>query len=565
MNQILYNTSKSSLKTKLLIILLIVFIGLIVCLSTIFSLTNRDNEAIIKNVFISGLDVSNKTKDEAKKIIEKNVEDYQDRKVKLVLDKQEYRVSASEMGFEMTNLDRVLDEAYAYGRDENFVKNNYTILFSNFKNKDIELEYGLDDDIFNDYVDRIISLNESIILDDTYTIEDNKLIIRKGQDGKKIDKENLKELVLAAITGNIARVDVPVVEAESEKLNLSKVYEEVSIKPENARIVSGEKFEIIQEKNGYKFSLDEAKELYNNHEGSGDIVIDLEVVEASIKVEDLDEELYAQTISTYSTPYDESDTSRVKNLVTSTSRCNNVVVMPGEVFSFHQTIGTRTIANGYAMGNSYIGGRVIKTVGGGICQVSSTLYNVVLKADMEIVERKPHGMLVAYAEPSLDATISEGTIDFRFKNTRKYPIKIYAVAENGIVTVSILGLKDPDEPTIELKSIVNETIPYKTIEQNNPSMMKGTTNVIQSPMDGCVSEAHLIKKDKDGNVILESFISSERYAPINEIIDVGTKENTPPPAVIPPDVVEPVIDENPNDVEVQLPPGWDSPENPYAR
>ena len=163
MNQILYNTSKSSFMTKLLIILLITLIGIIVCLSTIFSLTNKDNEAILKNVFVSGVDVSEETKEEAKVLLENKINKYVKKEITLVLDRQEYRIVAEELGFTSENLEAVLDEAYNYGRADNFLKNNYTILFSNFKNKEIALSYALDEKKFNEYMSKIVALNELLL------------------------------------------------------------------------------------------------------------------------------------------------------------------------------------------------------------------------------------------------------------------------------------------------------------------------------------------------------------------------------------------------------------------
>ncbi|MBQ8298569.1 MAG: VanW family protein [Clostridia bacterium] len=570
MNQILYNTSKSSFKTKLLIILLITLIGIIVCLSTIFSLTNKDNEAILKNVFVSGVDVSEETKEEAKVLLENNVNKYTKREITLVLDRQEYRVSAEELGFSPENLEAVLDEAYNYGRSDNFLKNNYTILFSNFKNKEIPLNYILEEDKFSNYMNKIVALNESLVMDDTYVLSGDKLVITKGQDGAKIDMATLEEYIVTAIKNDISRVDIPIIESKSEKVDLDKIYAEISVEPQNATFISGEKFEVIPEKNGYDFDLENAKYVYSNHDGSGEIVIELKTVEPEIKVADLDAELFKDTISTFSTSYDQADTNRVQNLKTASERCNGKILYPGDEFSFHKTIGTRTVANGYAVGNSYAGGKVVTSVGGGICQISSTLYNIVLKADLEILERKPHGMIVAYAEPSLDATISEGSIDFRFKNTRKYPIKIFSEVKNGTVTMSILGLKDADEPTIELKSVVLETTPYTTIKQNDSTMKKGTQKVVQEPENGYVSEAYKIVKDANGNVVSETLITKDRYTPINEIIKVGTKVDRPvtpvtpvtPPVVTEPEVpVTPPVEEEP---DRELPPGWDSPESPYA-
>ena len=185
MNQILYNTSRR--RNKWLVILLIALIVTIVFLSTIFAFTNKDNDKILKNVFVSGVDVSEITKDEAKTLLNNKINEYNRQEVTLVLDKQEYRVSAAELGFEAENLETIIDEAYNYGIADNFLKNNYTILLSNFKNKNLDLTYSLNDELYEEYISRIVAVNDSLVMDDFYVVSGDKLIITKGQDGLKID------------------------------------------------------------------------------------------------------------------------------------------------------------------------------------------------------------------------------------------------------------------------------------------------------------------------------------------------------------------------------------------
>ncbi len=563
MNQILYNTSRR--RNKWLVILLIALIVTIVFLSTIFAFSNKSNDKILKNVFVSGVDVGEVTKDEAQALIKNKINEYSRQEITLVLDRQEYRVSAGELGFEAGNLQEAVEEAYNYGRAESFLKNNYTIMFSNFSNKNINLVYSLNDEMYEEYISRIMAVNDSLVMDDSYVVSGDKLIITKGQDGLKIDKASLESYVVTAVTNGISEVEIPIIESSAEKIDFAKIYDDIVVEPKDAEIVAGENFEIVSEVVGFGFDLEKAKADYEACEDSGDIEILLETIAPAvtvadlIKSEEIQNQLFANTISTFTTPYDVKDTNRVKNLTTAAERCNGTIVYPGEEFSFHKTIGTRTVANGYAVANSYAGGKVVTSVGGGICQISSNLYNVVLKANLEIVERKNHGMIVVYAEPGLDATIAEGSIDFRFKNTRKYPIKIVASVSNGNATVSIMGIKEKDEPTVELKSVILETIKYSTIRQNDSSMMQGTTKQVQKPSDGYVAEAYKVLKDANGNVISEELLHKDRYTPINEIIKVGTKVNTPPPVV-----EEPVTPVEPEEPDRDLPPGWDSPESPYA-
>ena len=196
-----------------------------------------------------------------------------------------------------------------------------------------------------------------------------------------------------------------------------------------------------------------------------------------------------------------------------------------------------------------------------------------MKADLKIVERESHGMLVNYAKPGLDATISEGSIDFKFENTRNYPIRIDTKTENGTVTVEIVGKKEADERIIELESEVVESIPYKTIKVEDSTMLKGTSIVVQTPANGCISKAYKVIKDENGKVISKEMITKDTYVAINQKIRVGTKEDTtkiqPAIELTPiPNTPTPVYPINPTVKPSTTPPreipyGWDSPESPY--
>ena len=159
----------------------------------------------------------------------------------------------------------------------------------------------------------------------------------------------------------------------------------------------------------------------------------------------------------------------------------------------------------------------------------------------------------------------EGAIDFKFVNNRNYPIKIVSTLNNGTVTMSILGIKEEDDPIIELESVVLETLKYETEYQYDSNMLVGKSVELQEPEDGYLSEAYRIEKDENGNVISRTLISKDKYIPTNRIVKIGTKEPTPVVPEVPevpeePDVSEPEPDEPIRD----LPPGWDSPESPYG-
>lgn len=561
MNQILYNASYSARKNRIMIAILVLLIVAVICLSTIFAINNKSNENIIKNVFASGIDISLKSQEDAKEMLESKIKEYGNIKLVLNLGGQDYNIVANDMGFHATNIDAVVTEAYNYGRAGNLVENNYEILFSNFKNKDINLEFDIEDELYSLLIKKLSEASDAVVADDSYEVNENVITITKGQDGQKIDQTVLREYIITAVINQVPRIEVPVSKSTANPINFEELYNTICVEPKNAEVIKGDKFEIKVEEKGLAFDISEAKKLYKETEAGESFEITMTETMPEITVADLDVDLYTNVLATFTTTYDTTEKNRVQNLQTASSRCNDTVINPGEEFSFHKTVGTRTIANGYASAHSYAGGNVVNTVGGGICQISSTLYNIVLKTnDLEIVERKAHGMPVAYAEPGLDATIAEGYIDFRFKNNRDYPIKISSKVENGKVVMSILGLPEENEPIIELKSVKLTTIEAKTITKNDSSMYKGTSKVVQDPVDGCTSEAYRIVKDAEGNVISETLLSKDKYIATDKIIKVGTKVKEP---VVQPPVVDPEPEPEPEPPR-DIPPGWDSPESPYG-
>ena len=179
--------------------------------------------------------------------------------------------------------------------------------------------------------------------------------------------------------------------------------------------------------------------------------VPLKYTPANVTVNDLGQDAFPDQLATTSTVY-VNNANRTTNLRLAANKINGTVLMPGETFSYNTIVGERTIAAGYRNAAIYENGQVVDGLGGGICQVSSTLYNSVLKTNLEIVERTNHMFLTTYSPGGLDATVAYGSLDFKFKNNRSYPIKIAASVENGYCTVQIYGLRTDDDYQIELSS-----------------------------------------------------------------------------------------------------------------
>ena len=202
-------------------------------------------------------------------------------------------------------------------------------------------------------------------------------------------------------------------------------------------------------------------------EGAEPVKIPVYISNPSVTAETLKAKLFADTLGSYSTYF--GGGNRGSNVARAASLINGKVLAPGEIFSFNDTVGRRTRANGFLTAKEYVNGQSVDGIGGGTCQVSTTLYSATLYADMNIVERECHMMTIAYAPLGQDATVADGSIDFKFRNSSDYPVKIVATTSGGKITVSIVGTSW--EPKREVK------LSHSTSHSNGNTIVSSTRYV----------------------------------------------------------------------------------------
>lgn len=215
------------------------------------------------------------------------------------------------------------------------------------------------------------------------------------------------------------------------KIDLDAIYNEIHKEPVNAYYTQNP-FRVFPSENGLDFeiSLEDAKNLLQ--EEKDEYIIPLKILYPNVTTNMIGSEAFPDLLSNFSTKYAASNKNRTTNLILAANKINGTVLMPGETFSYNKTVGERTIAAGYKEAPIYVSGRVEDGLGGGICQITTTLYNAVLYANLEVTERSNHQFVPSYAGASRDATVVYGAIDFKFKNNREYPIKITCSVSNGI-------------------------------------------------------------------------------------------------------------------------------------
>ena len=553
-NKMELNTKKVRNKKRYIILAVVIGLILIIGLfvSTIFALANISNNNIINGISIAGIDVSRLSKEDAKAKIEAI---YNEKKEKdIPLKHGEYETTLSPILMEVNyKIDEAVEKAYSIGKSSNIFVNNYNILFALITKKDIPLEMTLNKEVTKQMIDDMNINLPDVVIESSYSVEDDELIITKGKAGIKIDAESLlsqvKERLNSPNTSNEV-IDIPVINKEPDPIDIDKIHEEVYKEAQDAYIVK-EPFEVHPEVEGIDFDVEAAKEILK--EDKEEYVIPLIITEPSVTIDELGEEAFPDQLSTFTTRYDVSDVDRTTNLRLACQKINGTVLLAGETFSYNDVVGARTVAAGYKNAKIYEAGQVVDGLGGGICQISSTLYNAALQANLEIVERRNHQFVTSYVPAGRDATVVYGSTDFKFKNTRKYPIRIVATANAGIATVSIYGIKEEEEYTFKFSTKTISTIPYPTQYIDDSSIEQGKEVVQQKGANGLITETY-ISKYLNGKLISTDLLSRDTYSAMKRIVKRGTKavsnptiqEQTKEPTV---QEEQPIIEEQPANPE----------------
>ena len=232
--------------------------------------------------------------------------------------------------------------------------------------------------------------------------------------------------------------------------------------------------------------------------------------------------LFTTLLGKASTKLSSTDANRTTNVRLAAEACHGVVLNAGDEFSFNSVVGKRTEARGYKNAKIFMAGEIVDGVGGGICQVSSTLYIAGLLSELEIVKRTNHMFKVAYTPVGQDATVAWGSIDFVFKNNTKYPMYITSKLVGNIMEVEIYGTRQQTEGReVRLESVVLSTTKYETKYKKTDTLKEGVTKVDQAGTNGYTSETYRVIL-QDGAVVVRERVNKSTYRPSSRIILLGT-------------------------------------------
>ena len=476
-------------KKSIAILILILFIVIIIFSFFAFTIYNIFNSNIINGVSIKGIDFSNTSPSDAKYQLENYLKNALPQEIKLKHGDFEASISLEQIDVSF-DIKGAVNDAYLIGRSGNFLENNLNVISTLFGKINIEPKVELDEEQLTKNLQDISTQLPDAVKQSSYYIEGNNLIVTAGTEGNVIDIDATIASIKESISNLSCKdnpIEITVKSQTPDPMDIEKIHNEIYKEPVNAYYTQNP-FTVYPSENGLDFniSIDEAKNIINSEQKS-EYVIPIKTLYPSVTTNMIGTEAFPDLLSTFSTNYSVRDKDRTTNLTLAANKINGTVLMPGETFSYNTVVGARTIAAGYKEAPIYLNGQVVDGLGGGICQITSTLYNAVVYANLEIVERTNHQFVPSYVTASRDATVVYGSIDFKFKNNRNYPIKITCSVSGGVANFKIFGLKQEDDCEVQISS-------YET----------GRTST------AIYSEAYKILK-RDGKEVGRELLSKDTY------------------------------------------------------
>lgn len=417
-------------------------------------------ETILKGVSIDKLDVSGMTREEALAALESYEKNLGGQSIKLGIGDNVIEAKLSDLGVTFDNEDLV-EEAIGVGRAGNIVKRYKDQKDLQHSGKTFPLSWQTDEDTVRTYVENNCTKYDKKAQNASLTRENGAFNFVAGTEGLELNVDSAVRTISDYLENSWTSDN-------TEVLNLETQVTE----PEGS-----------------------AEELAN--------------------IKDL--------LGSFTTSFSTSGSNRCKNVSSGASHINGTVLYPGEEFSAYETVSPFTEANGYAMAGSYLNGEVVDSMGGGICQVSTTLYNAVLRAELNVTERSPHSMTVHYVDLSEDAAIAGTYKDFKFVNSTEYPIYIegYTTSDKKI-TFNIYGKETRDKNrTISFESQMVSETPATTILQEDAGQGIGYKAVSSKGSSGYVAELYKIVK-VNGVETDRIKVNKSTYKGTNRVVTYGT-------------------------------------------
>ena len=480
-------------------------------------------EYIFPNTKVNGQDLSGMTLQEAEDVLTKGFqEQYADAALTVKAEGKSYTVDMSK-ALDL-KADEAAERAFAHGHT-GFFRRGLVWLFSHIKGYHKTVYPHIKDEkAMQTSVKDCGVLKVDTAVADSYKVTKNQITFTHGTSGQAVDKDALYESITEAVdSGDYETViSAPMKDSQPKALDIDKVYKKVYTKAKDATLDPKNNYAIVASTTGVSFDKKEAAAAIEGLEEGESKSISLKLTTADITTQNLEKNLFKDRLGGYSTNV-AGTAARINNVRLAGQHCNNTILLPGETFSYNEVVGQRTAARGFQEAGAYLNGKTVQELGGGICQVSSTLYCATVLSNLEIVHRENHMFESTYVPLGLDATVSWGGPDYVFKNNTKYPIKVVAGYANGVCTCEIWGTKT-DNITVKFVNEVLSRNPYSTVTVKDDTKPVGYSAVTEEGENGSKVQTYRELYDGNGKLISRTKESFSVYIRRNQVVTVGTKK-----------------------------------------
>lgn len=436
----------------------------VICLfSTVTStkvMAASDDETITKGVYIDSIHLGGMTEEEAKKAVNDYVDNLRNKKITVKIGENTEEITLKDLDYDYKENDYI-KQALNIGKSGNLIKRYKELKDTEESNLVYNLEFEINEKKLEEF-------------------------LKDKCSGYNVEAEN----------------------ASVKRENGQFIYTEHKV---------GRKLNVIKTIKAIKTSLTDG---WNQE----DLVLDAVVEDDIPKYSKEDVQKVKDLLGTFKTTYASSSANRAGNLANGARLINNTVLYPGDVFSAYEKLTPFTTANGYYEAGAYSNGKLVDSIGGGACQVTTTLYNAVLLAELEVVERHAHSMTISYVDLSRDAAIAGTWKDLKFKNNTDYPVLIEAYTSGRTITFNIWGYetRDTKNRTIKFESVVlKETAPGKDVVTEDPTKPTTYSVTTQSAHTGYVAELYKIVYE-NGVEVSRTRVNKSVYNATPRYITVGT-------------------------------------------
>ena len=526
-----------------------VILAILIIVSAAFMLYVGTMDRIYPNVYIAGTNVGGMTTEEAAEALTQHVEQLYGSSTLTVELPDRTIEFPPEMVKATLNADEAVRSAWEFGRYNGLFSRASTYLKALRSDTAFTVNAGLsiDEAAIQAYIAEVAAEVHADMVKSVADVhkDEDYIEVTIGTSGIDLDQQALYETVTAAILEvNFEPIPFDYTETPYPALDLSSIYNTLHTSVADA-YYDAEAHEIVEEQIGYGFDLAAANQKIAMAEDGEVIRIALEEVQPQETKAHLEEIYFADVLASFSTS-GLGSYNRVNNITLACEALNGTVLAPGEVFSYNQTVGQRTKERGFLEAGAYVSGKSVSEVGGGICQVSSTLYYCTLMANLEIVSRTNHMFTVAYVNLGMDATVSWPNPDFQFRNNTEYPIRIEANVSGNTCNISLIGTKT-DNIKVEMSYEILATIQPTVIVTEDPEEVNDHPRVGYN----VVTYRHLIDGDTGEEIekILEAYSYYSKTDTVilkeklEEEVDNKWEEENPPEEETPGE------DETPTDPE----------------